>query len=236
MHFGCCCFLKCLTLLFFCSQMNVSDHQFPVCVCVCVGVNSRWFIPLAVPRKVERRSVKWVSLSCWCPNHFSCCAEATTAGSVVTFCVTVGAIFSTSHTCREGGRNGDPPAASPSQLHGVSEVFMAASSGRCVGTHCAGGQVKTERVFLAVYFRSEQSVLAPAGGALLLDWDPGAVEIVKRIHIYLASQFPPAFANECRAAVVWGKLFGSVEQRQNNHNWGKTDIKKRTFSWYDDLY
>lgn len=192
---------KCLTLLFFSTEIDIKDHQFQVCDRVNsrrVHCQSRW-----------KLSVKWVSLSGWRQKHFICPAEATTGGSVVTFCRRWCHIFHFEHLRRRWA-GCDPPAASPSPLHCVSEVFMAASSGRRVGTHERVAKLKIRTVSLT---SSRGRSFAKLRSRRLF----------KGYTTFIFIQFFPSFA------VVWGKLSGFIEQRCNN-------VERESWTYWNFLY
>lgn len=122
------------------------------------------------------------------------------------------------------------PLRHPSQFHCMSEVFMAASSGRSVGTHWGGCEVKMEQVLLAIYFnlctvcltssrgggsfaklrsRSNQDCLKVVqlqSSRLLIFYLPSYTQKHNVKPVFL--QFCPSSAKECwAAAVVWPDYF-----------------------------
>lgn len=170
--------LKCLTLLFFSSaQMNIYERQFPVCG----RVNSRWF-HWQRRSKFKVSSVNWVSLWRWCQKHFCRCAEVTTGGNVVTFC-RCGGIFFTSDSCREGGRAVTPsaPAPPPRSSTGCQRYSCLLPVGDRLEHTEEDAKPKWNEYSERYISTCVQSVSPPAGGVLLLNWDPGASKIVKRL-------------------------------------------------------
>lgn len=195
----------------------------------CLWQSQQQVIPLAAQIKVSCLSVNWMSSWCWCQKHLCRCAAVTTGGSVVTFCH-CGGIFFTSGSCGAGGRAVSPSAAPRSSTvcqryswpHPVGDLLQHAEE---------GGKLKWNKYSELYILICGQSVSPPAGGVLLLNWDPGAIKgcpaaNVKPVFLHLC----PSSAKQCWAADVWPEFFRFIEQRQNDDE-QESSTRKEWNSW-----